>query len=72
MSESEDAEMTNAGQEVPPVGGAPSGSSSGMDPREVSATAIPKAPPKALVTTEIRTLLGVRGLHLRRFPRSRH
>ena len=39
MSESEDPEMPNVGSEIPPIGGAPESSSSGVDRREANATA---------------------------------
>ena len=57
MPESEDAEMTSAGQGGPPIGGAPGGSSLGVGHQEESPATFPKAPPKALVTK----LLGIRG-----------
>ena len=58
MSESEDVEMTRAGQGGPPIGGAPGGSSSGVGHQEESPTTIPTAPPKALVTKEMMTPQG--------------
>ena len=55
MSETEDVEMTGAGQRGPPIGGTPGESSSGTGRRATSPTTGPKAPPKALVTKEMMT-----------------
>ena len=54
MSESKDAEMTSAAQGGPPVGANP-GQSSDAGQRGEGPAAIPKAPPKALVTKEMMT-----------------
>ena len=48
MSETEDVEMTGAGQRGPPIGGTPGESSSGTGRRATSPTTGPKAPPRTL------------------------
>ena len=53
MSESEDVDMTGAALGGPPVGVTPGGQSSDAGQQVEGQTAVPKAPPKALVTKDM-------------------